>query len=322
MVSGEASGDLHGSELIKELKKRLPDISIKGMGGPKMLRAGLDGTDSTDIAVMGAVEVVKKLPAIKRAYNDLKQRLSSEKFDCVVLIDYPGFNLRFAKLAKNSGVPVIYYVSPKIWAWCGKRIDTIKENVDKMLVIFPFETEIYKKAGVDAEYVGNPVTDAAVCELTKNEARNKLAIPADAVVIAALPGSRKEEVKRLLKPMADGLEILNKKLGKTNLIAALPVADGITEELLMPARSCAVPFKFIKGSAYEVLKAADAAMVASGTATLETALIGTPMVIVYKLSPLTYAAGKMLVKIKHVGLPNIIAGREVVRELLQRNATP
>lgn len=286
-----------------------------------MRKAGLVGLDSKEVSVVGIVEVIEKLPAILNTFNRLKKRLSEGKFDAVVLIDFPDFNLKFAKEAKKLGIPVIYYISPQVWAWRKGRIKTIARVVDKMLVVFPFEEELYRNIGLDVEYVGHPLTDTAVCALTKKEARKKLGVPENGVAIALLPGSRTGEIKRLLKPMLRAAEIIKDKVSKP--VFLLPAANSIDNSLLEGfLKDCKADVKVFRNEMYTVLRAADASLITSGTATLETALIGTPMVIIYKMAPVSYAIGKTLIKLKDVGLPNIVAGRTIVPELLQGRATP
>lgn len=322
IVSGEESGDLHGAELMRELKKLIPGIVFGGMGGERMRGAGLMGLDSRDVSVVGIVEVLSKLPGIYRTFNALKERLGAGDFDCVVLIDFPDFNLRFAKEAKKLGLPVIYYISPQVWAWRKGRIKKISRLVDKMLVVFPFEKEMYDKEGVACDYVGHPLADKAVCGLSKAEAREFLGIRPDDTVVSLLPGSRAGEVKRMLEPIIEAAAGLDKRLGKRVkylIPAAGSLSDGVFEKTLKASR---VDARILRGKMYEALRASDAAAVASGTATLETALIGTPMVILYRMSPLSYHIGKALIGLKHIGLPNIVAGERVVPELVQSEATP
>lgn len=309
---------------MAELKKLSPDVSFSGMGGPLMHKEGLAGLDSSGIAVVGIIEVAKKLGAIKKAFKRLKEMLHQGAFDCVVLVDYPDFNLRFAKEARKLGVPIVYYISPQVWAWRKKRVYKIADLVDKMLVVFPFEEELYKKAGVDVEYVGHPLTEKAVCPLSKEEAAGKLGInEADSrPTVAILPGSRTEEIQRHLKPMIEAVEATQKRLN-TRLNVLLPAARSLDEETLRDAiKGSAADITIIRNDTYSALRASDAALVASGTATLETALLGTPMVIIYKLSAPTYFIGKRLIGIKNVGLPNIVAGKTIVPELIRDNATP
>ncbi|MBI5599419.1 MAG: lipid-A-disaccharide synthase [Deltaproteobacteria bacterium] len=323
MISGEASGDLHGSSLIRALKRLAPSVSIKGMGGEKMMGEGLTGIDSTRLSVVGIVEVFSKFAGIIKAFSRLKRLLNDEKFDCVVLIDYPDFNLRFAAEAKKKGVPVVYYISPQVWAWRKKRIYRIARLVDRMLVVFPFEEPIYREAGVQVEYIGHPLTTEAVCAVTKEEARQELGVAPDKTTVAILPGSRTEEIKRHIRPMLDAVALVSERLGGGKSVEALlpassGIEDGFLGELLKGSR---VTVKVVRKKTYTALRASDAAVVSSGTATLETALIGTPMVIAYILSPISYFLARMLVGVKFIGLPNIVAGRSVVPELIQKDAT-
>ncbi|MBI5344029.1 MAG: lipid-A-disaccharide synthase [Deltaproteobacteria bacterium] len=332
ILSGEESGDQHGASLMAALKRVMPGISIKGMGGVKMREAGLEGLDSRDISVVGITEVIEKFPTILKAFGLLKKRLKAERPDAVVLIDFPDFNLRFGKEAKKLGIPVIYYISPQVWAWRKGRVSDIKGLVDKMLVVFPFEEKIYRKAGVDVEYVGHPLADTAICALSKEEARTTLGIPPKKTVIALLPGSRTAEVKRLLPPMLQAASIIKDGIAAPQnrgsqeagdepiflLLAAGSISDGLVGSILKgPSHEVRV----VRDAVYTALRASDAAVVASGTATLETALIGTPMVIVYKTSSLTYAVAKALVGVDYIGLPNIIAGEKIVAELIQGAAS-
>ncbi|MBI5887659.1 MAG: lipid-A-disaccharide synthase [Deltaproteobacteria bacterium] len=322
IVSGEASGDLHGASLMRALQRLMPGIKAAGMGGPRMREAGLTGLDSKEVSVVGITEVVAKLPQLLRAFRELKKLLMNGRFDAVILIDFPDFNLRFARAAKKTGVPIIYYISPQVWAWRRGRVRKIAALVDKMLVVFPFEEDIYRQAGVDVEYVGHPLYAAAVCPLTKGEARAKLGLAGEETVIALLPGSRTAEIRRLLPLMLEAAPLIEKRLGRKTAFI-LPAADSAEDALLDDIlKASPVPVKVLKKETYTALRASDAAVTASGTATLETALIGTPMVIVYKISPLTYAIARMLISIKDMGLPNIVAGRRVVRELVQDTVTP
>ncbi len=321
IISGEESGDLHGAALITALKKLDPGLKVAGMGGLKMAQAGLAGLDSRALSVVGIVEVLEKLPGILRAFRELKRRLTSGRFDAVVLIDFPDFNLRFARFAKGLGIPVIYYISPQVWAWRKGRVRKIARLVDKMLVVFPFEVPLYERAGVDVEYVGHPLVDLVRCDLTKEEARRDLGGPEKGVYIALLPGSRTGEVKRTLPSMLRAGELIEKEVGgkvKFLLPAAESISDAFIEENLKPGLDVQV----VRGKMYGALRAADAAIVTSGTATLEAALIGTPMVIVYRMTYLSYGIAKMAVGKINIGLPNIVAGKTIVPELIQREANP
>lgn len=323
MVSGEESGDLHGAALIRALKKLVKGgLNVAGMGGWRMKEEGLVGLDSREVSVVGVVEVASRLPTILKSIRTLKRQLRSERFDAVVLIDFPDFNLRIAREARKLGIPVIYYISPQVWAWRKGRLKKIAGLVNKMLVVFPFEYYIYREAGVDVEYVGHPLADTVKCDLTREEARSLLGLGETDRVIALLPGSRTGEVKRLMGPMAGAAEIISGKLhGKT--VFLIPAARSIDDGLLDGSvRKAKADMRIVRGRMYEALRASDAAVVASGTATLETALIGTPMVIAYRMAALSYGIARALVNLSHAGLPNIVAGREVVPELLQDEASP
>lgn len=327
IISGEASGDKHGANLIDELKKIDKDVFIGGMGGEKMLGAGLRGIDSTSIAVMGFVEVVKRYPKIKSIFNSLITSLDGEEgFDAVVLIDYPGFNLRFAKEAFKRGVPVIYYISPQVWAWKKGRVKQIARYVTKMLVAFPFEEDFYKGSGVDAEFVGHPLLDHGQYSYDKNEVRAEFGLDIHDKVIALLPGSRTDEVEALLPTMLGGVRELNEK-EKTGYKVILPKSLSVDESVFQKALSeCRgdLDIKVIQNTGNNMIKAlcaSDASVVASGTASLETALTATPMVIVYKVSFLTYCIFKFFAGKRDIGLPNIVAGRRIVPELVQYDMT-
>lgn len=322
IVCGEESGDLHGSSLMAALKSLNPSIEFSGMGGERMRRLGLTGPDSREVSVVGAIEVIGKLPKIWDTFKTLKAMLASARFDCVVLIDFPDFNLRIAKEAKRLGVPVIYYISPQVWAWRKGRVKTIASLVDKMLVVFPFEVPIYKKAGVDVEYVGHPLLDVVDSGVDKAASRRSLGLPAESAVVALLPGSRTGEIERLLPPMLKAGALIAKGLEKKPsfvMPAAMSIDDGLLDRHL---KGAPIDVKVVRNSMHAALRAADAAIVASGTATLETALIGSPMVIIYRMAPVSYAIAKALVGVKDVGLPNIVAGKRIVAELIQNEATP
>lgn len=322
IISGEESGDLHGASLIKALKRINPSLSVGGMGGQNMKAAGLVGLDSKEVSVVGVVEVIEKLKVILNAFKELKKDLNAEKPDALVLIDFPDFNLRVAKEAKKLGIPIIYYISPQVWAWRKNRVEKIAALVEKMLVVFPFEVDIYRKADVDVEYVGHPLADTVKCALTKEEARNELGIEQGARVISILPGSRTGEIRRLLGTMMRACEQIQKRLIEKPVFL-LNAANSIEDKALASyLKNSFVEVKVLRSRMYTALRASDAAIVASGTATLETALIGTPMAIIYKMAPVSYGIAKLLVDVPHVGLPNIVAGRRVVPELIQDKANP
>ncbi|MDP2683176.1 MAG: lipid-A-disaccharide synthase [Deltaproteobacteria bacterium] len=330
IVAGEASGDLHGSNLIKALKEIDPALRFYGVGGEKMKGVGFSAIeDSKNLAVVGISEVILKLGRLYAAFNKLKKALDENRPDIVVLIDFPDFNLHVAKEADKRGIPVIYYIGPQVWAWRRRRVKKIARLVDKMLVVFPFEEDIYKKAGMDVEYVGHPLAGIVSCRLSKEDALSSLSM-GHGRVVALLPGSRRHEVERLLPVMLEAAAIIKREIKDIQFI--LPLADTIEqtfiEEIIKNSQSllttCRDRFEIaiVRGRLYEVLRASDAAIVASGTATLETALMEVPMVIIYKVSILTSIIGRMFVRVDYIGLPNIVAGKWIVPELIQENARP
>ena len=324
IISGEESGDMHGASLMEAMKDQMGPLSFFGMGGKKMRAAGLDGLDYKEVSVVGLVEVIKRLPAIRRRLKEIKGIFKTEKIDCVVLIDFPDFNLRIAVEAKKLSIPVVYYISPQVWAWRKNRVKKIAALVDKMLVVFPFEEEIYRKEGVDVEFVGHPLADIAKCEMTRKEAKAALGYKHTVSVVSLLPGSRAEEVTQLLKPMADGA-VLSGEYSRWVVKFILHAADNIDEamiEEILKDHQIKERLQIVRGrDRYMALRASDAAMVASGTATLETVLIGTPMAIAYKLSNISYVIGRFLLRIKYIGLPNILLNRLLVDEILQHKVT-
>lgn len=320
IVAGEASGDLHGSSLIKSILDIDHSIRLYGIGGSRMQSLGFNAVfDSKDLSVVGIVEVLAKLPAIKKAFDRLKNILDNDRPDAVVLIDYPDFNLRFAKEVKKRNIPIVYYISPQVWAWRKGRVKKIVRLVDKMLVIFPFEVSIYKDAGLDVEYVGHPLVDEVKCSLSKKEARERLEIEYDKKVIAIAPGSRMSEISRIMPEILGAAKILKREIPDIEFI--LPLANTLARDWIESFFKD-IPVKIFENKMYEVMRASDIAIVASGTATLETALLETPMVVVYKVSPITYWIGRMLVHVDNISLANIVAGRRVVPELIQNDARP
>ena len=322
IVAGEASGDLHGSNLIISILRIDPSVKTYGIGGIRMTSLGFQSVfDAANLAVVGLTEVISKFPVIKSAFDKLKDTIDKDRPDLVVLIDYPDFNLRFAKKVKKRGIPVIYYISPQVWAWRKGRVKKIAKLVDKMLVIFQFEEKIYKDAGVDVEYVGHPLVDEVKCGLSRIEARQVLGIDKDNVVVAIAPGSRTSEISRLMPVILDAAVIIKREIPSAMFI--LPLAGTLERRSVERFfNNKEIPVKIFEKRMYEVIAASDAAIVASGTATLETALLKTPMVVVYKVSPVTYWIGKALVNVDNISLVNIIAGRKVVPELIQGDANP
>lgn len=321
IVAGESSGDLHGSSFIQSLHRLAPRLRFFGIGGKRMKEAGQDILyNSKDLAVVGLVEVLSHLPIIWRAFRAIKRVLDESPPQVAVLIDYPDFNLRLARILKKRGIPIVYYISPQVWAWRRGRVKEIARLVDKMLVIFPFEVPIYKAIGVDVEYVGHPLMDRVGCHLSKEGARASLGLETDRATIAFLPGSRRGEVERLLPVMLKAGEIIKKE---RDAQFVLPLADTLRiSDFRSQISDLRFEVKVISGQLYKVLRASDIAIVASGTATMETALMGIPMVIVYKVHPLTYWIGRMLIQVDTIGIPNILIGKKAIPELIQGDANP
>lgn len=321
IIAGEASGDLHGANLVKEMLREEPGIRFFGIGGDRMRAAGVEILlHSSEMAVVGLTEVFAKAGAILRARRLLKTALRYDAPDLVILIDYPDFNLYVARHAKRRGCRVFYYISPQVWAWRKNRVFTIARLVDRMAVILPFEKALYDRVGLDVEFVGHPLLDIVKRKYLRDEALDRFGLETHRRTVALVPGSRPGEIERILPEMLRAAERLLAKYGEIQFV--LPRAFSLERsEIERFTDRAAFGVSVVDGDAYDVIGAADIAIVTSGTATLETALLETPMVIVYRVSPLSYGIGRMAVRIDHIGLPNIIAGRTIVPELIQGNAT-
>lgn len=322
IVAGEASGDLHGGNLVREMRRIDPDIRFSGVGGKQMQEAGVELlADAADMAVVGLTEVGFKLGLILRVMRRLKISLKKDPPDLVILIDYPDFNLPLARTARKCGVKVLYYISPQVWAWRKGRIETIRKNVDRMVVILPFEEKFYREAGVDVSFVGHPLLDEVRKKYERPAALKRFGLRQEAITIAILPGSRRNEVAALLPEMLRACRILTEKISPLQFV--LPIAGTLdpafVRDILRPFR---LRVNIIPDEIYDVIAVADAAMVASGTATLETALLETPMVVIYKVSGISYAIGRRFISVDHISLVNLIAGRTLVPELIQAEANP
>jgi lipid-A-disaccharide synthase len=324
VVAGEASGDILGANMIRAAHKLDAHLNFYGVAGPRMQKAGCTLLRPTsDLAVMGLAEVVRHLPRIWGVYRDIRRALKSEdqRPDVVVLIDSPDFNLRIAKLARKAGIPVLYYVSPQVWAWRRGRVKTIARDVDKLAAILPFEPEYYAGLDIDVRYVGHPLLDEAVVETPASEFRADHGLAEARPVIGLLPGSRRNEIHYTLETMLEAAQLLKQRYPDAGFL--LPVAAGLERDLLTkPLAASGLQVELVDDSIYASVAACDVVIAVSGTVTLQTALVQTPMVIVYKGSALTYAIGKHLVSVPHFGLPNIVAGRRVIQELLQHEASP
>ena len=322
IVAGEASGDLHGGNLVQAMHKIDPEISFYGVGGRNLKEAGVELiADAADMAVVGLTEVVFKLGMILKVMAQLKALLKKDRPDLIILIDYPDFNLPIAKAAKKYGIKVFYYISPQVWAWRRGRIGKIKKIVDRMAVILPFEADLYREAGVDVTFVGHPLLDVVRTKYPRKEALYRFDLREEVTTVGILPGSRQSEVTRLLPVMLGAAEIIEKKIKDVQFVLPLAATLDIAFVSQLIAKY-SVPVRVIPNEVYDVIGCTDIAMVASGTATLETALMETPMIIIYKVSAPSYYVGKMVINVDHIGLVNIIAGKTVVPELIQFEASP
>jgi len=318
IIAGEASGDLHAANLVRSLQSQRKDIICRGWGGDLMQEAGVEVVKHyRELAFMGFAEVMMNIGAILKNFKRCKQDILNFQPDIVLMVDYPGFNLRMAKWAKINGFRTIHYISPTVWAWKESRVFTIKKYIDKLIAILPFEPDFYKKFDYEVDYFGNPLIDAIQAYRVKQIAKelflqqNKLS---DRPIIAVLPGSRKQEIKKKLPLM---LEAVSDFKAYQVVIAGAP---GLDQAFYEPFLSKDVTW--VTGKTYDVLSHAEFAVVTSGTATLETALLKVPQVVCYKTSKLSYAIAKKLVRVKYISLVNLIMDQEVVRELIQDDCSP
>ena len=323
IVAGESSGDLHGSNLLRAAAELDPQLQFFGVGGERMRAAGCKIVfPSEELSVMGLVEVFGQLPRLLARFRQLKAiLLGDERPDLLVLIDFPDFNLRLAKVAKRLGVPVLYYISPKVWAWRSGRAKTIAERVDRLALIFPFEPVIYSRLGVHAEYVGNPLLDEFAENQPDGSLRQELGFPDEQQVVGIFPGSRNSELKYIFPTLLETMQRLSQQ--KTDLKFILPLAPSLSRRFFeQQIDDTGLPIEIVEENIYEVAAACDAVLTVSGTVTLQIALTGTPMAILYKVAPFSYQIARRLIKIEHAGLTNIVAGKGIVREFIQDAANP
>lgn len=322
VVAGEASADIYGAGLIRAVHQQDDSVSFFGIGGVRMREVGCETlVDSADMAVVGLVEVLKHFDVIAAAFLKLKKILLHTPPDLLILIDYPGFNLRLAKVAKKAGVKVLYYISPQIWAWRQGRIRKIKRLVDHMAVILPFEAQFYEKAGVPVSFVGHPMADLVQVSLSRTAAADSFGLDPTVKIVGLFPGSRRSEVSRLLPTIIQAAKLLKQQFPDLQFV--LPLASTLHDEDIAPwLAEAALPVLIVRERIHDLIRACDAVISVSGTVTLEIALVGTPLVIIYKLSPLTFQLAKRLVKVEHIGLCNIVAGERVAEELIQDDASP
>lgn len=321
-MAGEASADLHGANLVRAVRSMDPCLKFIGIGGPRMAEVGVEIlAPSSEMAVVGLTEVIPRLARILSAARLIKGILKKSPPDLMVLLDYPEFNLHIAKVAARYSVPVFYYISPQVWAWRRGRIRKIARRVDRMAVILPFEEAFYRNSGIEVIYVGHPLLDAVPKHVSRAGARKRIGLHRDTPLMGILPGSRDEEVKKLFPAMLRAAEILRGVW--PDLQCVVPVAStlspGLIEGLIREEASQVLVWR---EDMHHVLAGCDVALVASGTATLETAIHGVPMVIAYRVAPLSYRIGKAVIHVPFIGLVNLVAGRYVAPELIQHDVTP
>lgn len=322
VITGEASGDMHAADVIRELNKHNSEIDVWGIGGDRLRAAGVKTCyDIKDMDVLGFLEVINRYSFFKKVFDDILARVDRKKPDAVLLVDYPGFNLRLARELKKRNIKVLYYICPQVWAWKKDRIPKMAETIDRLMVIFPFEVDVFKDVELQVDFVGHPMI---------NDLRAFRTLPQEKLPwgegkkIALLPGSREQEIRRILPGLlkaALGIE-QSGRLDITFLIAVPANREELVEEVIKDVRSAPLHYTVVIDCAREVLKQADAALVASGTATLEAALLHCPTVLVYKTSTITYAIARYFIKIPWLGIVNIIAGREVMPERIQYHMNP
>lgn len=322
IIAGEASGDLHAAKLVREVKEKNTDITFYGIGGKKMSEAGVETLiDSADLAVVGLFEVLAHWNTISGALKRMQQLLRTDPPDLLVLTDYPDFNLRLAKTAKECGVKVLYYISPQVWAWRQQRVYKIRKLVDMMAVVFPFEETFYKKYDVPVRFVGHPLVEEIHVSADQKTLRNEFLLDNDKPVIGLFPGSRHSEIKRLLPIIVESAKKIAQD--KPDAQFVIPVASTLKEEDILPYfDGVEIDMRIISHRSHDVMAVCDAVITVSGTVTLELALLQKPMVVINKISKFSYFFVNRMLKIEHIALCNIVAGNRVVPELIQNDATP
>jgi lipid-A-disaccharide synthase len=324
LSAGEASGDLHGGTLCRALRELSPGLQLFGMGGDQMAAAGMEViVDPTGHAAVGISEAVGRVPALYRAYRAMARRLVADRPRALVLIDFPEFNLRLARRARRAGVPVVYFIPPQLWAWRAGRVRQMARRVKRVLAVFPFEPPLYERARVPVTFVGHPLLDVLPLDLTRDEARRRLGADPGHALIGLLPGSRPGEIERLLPPMLDAARRLAAADGRRRFVLGLAptVAREQVATIMTSGEPGLPPIELVSGRTYEVMAAADTLLITSGTATLEAAVLGAPMVICYRVSRLTELLARALARVRWIGLPNLVSGRTVVPELIQGEVT-
>lgn len=323
IMAGEASGDMHGAFLAAALKEREPDIELIGTGSTMMQKAGVRLlVDMAKYSTVGIWEALKNIRALKKLLQDIASFIKREQPDVVVLIDYPGFHLEVAKILKQENIRSVYYFCPSAWAWGKGRAKKVAERVSRVASVFPFEAKVYEEAGADVEFIGHPLLDIVKVEKTKAEFAAENNLPENKTWLGLLPGSREQEIELLLPLILEAAELIKKAGEDCHFV--LPLSHTIKTEKIRAytEKHPDLPLTVISGQSYEVMAYSRLILASSGTATLEAACLGTPMVIVYKVAGLTWFLGRIFVKLNHIGLPNIIAGKEIVPEFLQDKAVP
>ena len=314
IIAGEASGDLHGAGVVRELRKLNPKMDVFGVGGDKMKEEGMNLIyHIRELGFMGFVEVIKHLPFIKVMEHTLEQIVKFKKPEVLVLIDYPGFNLRFARRVRKYGLKIVYYVSPQVWAWHRSRVKKMRGLVDSMLVVFPFEVDFYKEENIPVEFVGHPLLEVLDAGLTRKNFCKRYGIDPSRKILGLIPGSRRQEIEKIFPVM---LQAARKVAAEEKMEIAVAVAPTLEESFFRTLFNLD-GVRLVKGATYDVMSHSHFAFVTSGTATLETACFGTPMFVLYRTSWLTYCIGRLLIRVRNIGLVNIIAGKTIVPEFIQ-----
>jgi lipid-A-disaccharide synthase len=315
IVAAEASADLHGAGLVRALRLRRPGVRVTGIGGAEMAAEGVELIERNDaLAVMGFVEIIPHMRKHWALLRALRARMRSGSVGLVVLLDYPGFNMKVAAAARGANVPVLYYITPQVWAWGAGRLERLAQTITKAACILPFEEPLLRAHGIDATFVGHPLLDRATSLPSKEVARATLALSGPGPVLAIFPGSRAQEIRRHLEPaIATGRLLQTRRPDLRVVVAVAPTVD---------MRDGDSPFPLVRGGSFTVLRAADAALCKSGTTTLEAAVAGCPLAVVYKTNALTFALASRLVRIPRIGLVNVVAGRAVAPEFVQSAFTP
>jgi lipid-A-disaccharide synthase len=319
IVAGEVSGDRHAADLVLALQKRNPDFEFIGIGGDRLQNVGVTLLSHiSQLAFLGFIEIIKHIPFIRKVFNKLKGEVR-KGIEAAILVDYPGFNLRLARTLKRRGIPVIYYICPQMWAWGEGRVRKFRKYVDLPLVIFQFEREFFEKHGVKSHFVGHPLLDQIPTHVDESGFRKSYQIALDRMIVGLFPGSREKEVERILPIMVEAIIRLRNRLDVQAVVAKTPHLDA---QLYQTHLGNLPGLTLIDSDTHRLMKISHVALVASGTATLELAYVGTPSVVLYALSPITYWLGRQVVKIRNIALANIVLGKTVFPEFIQKEANP